>query len=147
MEKYIKSESGIYYMNCANGGSVGVVCYGNYASITKYSAATAQECVKTYSPCTRDEFEEAYKTAINLISNGVRLSLTDEEFVELNWSDNWEFETETEKGQIGDNYYVEHIPDSISVTRLIVDGIDYTDRLTDAQWQRVQEIYEAKFGE
>lgn len=147
MEKYIKSESGIYYMNCANGGSVGVEVSGGFADIKKYSINKAQDWVSKYKEVTREEFEEAYKKAINLISNGVRPYLTDDEFDELCWSDNWEFETETEKGQIGDNYYVEHIPDSISVTRLIVDGIDYTDRLTDAQWQRVHEIYESKFGE
>lgn len=143
MEKYIKSESGIYYMNLRHG------CFRvTHCDIYRFHTISAQELTeRKYKPCTREEFEEAFKNAIEDLKQQASLSLTDDEFELLRNSLNWEYETETDEGQKGDGYMTESIPSLVTVIGVKVDGIDYTDRLTASQWKRVQEMYEFQFGE
>lgn len=143
MEKYIKSESGIYYMNLKN-GCVSVTS----STIYRFYTVSAQETLDgKFNPCTREEFEEAFNNAIEDLKHQTSLSLTDDEFESLRDSLNWEYETETDEGQKGDGYMTESIPSLVTVIGVKVDGVDYTDRLTASQWERAQEMYDFQFWE
>jgi len=143
MEKYIKSESGIYYIN------LGLGCISVTSStIFRFYTVSAKEALEgNFKPCTREEFEDAFNNAIENLKQQVSLSLTDDEFELLRNSLNWEYETETDEGQKGDGYMTENIPSLVTVIGVKVDGVDYTDRLTASQWKTVQEMYEFQFGE